>query len=313
MKILDESVVRAEEIDSLGHLNARFYMERVARANEALIASLGLDLATRDKAGAVLARPDAYIRYQREQRLGAQLQVRSGLIDVDGDSLRIFHEVRNAVTDDIASVTLATFTLQSRATRTPMPLPAAVVETARAVREPLPDYGNPRSLTLTQPRLDVTFQHVFDRVGAFGDGATGMLTERVLPQDICDEFGFVRDGEELLPAIFRRGRPEELEVLGPPITVSPSGLRYGWALMELRTLQVSRPRAGDRVRSIGAILGMNRKVRQSRRWTFNGDSGALISIDDTVALLLDIDGRQAIEIPADLREELSRQGAPELA
>ena len=42
MQQLDQSPVGPEEIDSLGHLNVRFYLLRVDRANRRLFEALGL-------------------------------------------------------------------------------------------------------------------------------------------------------------------------------------------------------------------------------------------------------------------------------
>src|SRR3954467_4749631 len=109
MRLLDESVVEPHEIDSLGHLNVRHYMDRIARANDALLASFGLTPQALDTVGGALARADMYHRYQREQRLGARLKVLSGLVAAAPQTLRVFHEVRNVDTDDIASVMLTEY------------------------------------------------------------------------------------------------------------------------------------------------------------------------------------------------------------
>ena len=43
MQLLHESTVLPEEIDSLGHMNVRFYMTRMEQANRVLVANLGID------------------------------------------------------------------------------------------------------------------------------------------------------------------------------------------------------------------------------------------------------------------------------
>jgi hypothetical protein len=42
MRALYTSDIQANEIDGLGHLNVRFYMERAQRANRVLLQELGL-------------------------------------------------------------------------------------------------------------------------------------------------------------------------------------------------------------------------------------------------------------------------------
>jgi acyl-CoA thioesterase FadM len=43
MQILDDGPVLDTEIDSLGHMNVRFYLNRVDRANRSLLQKLGLN------------------------------------------------------------------------------------------------------------------------------------------------------------------------------------------------------------------------------------------------------------------------------
>ena len=42
MKLLQETQVLPEEIDSLGHMNVRYYMARMEQANSLMMAELGL-------------------------------------------------------------------------------------------------------------------------------------------------------------------------------------------------------------------------------------------------------------------------------
>jgi hypothetical protein len=201
------------------------------------------------------------------------------------------------------------FALEQKATRARLPIPAEVLARALAALVQLPDYGAPRSLTLDPLRRDVTFAQIFARVGDRGDGANGGLSERTIPAEGCDEYGYLREGAELVVAMEPPGRGPG-QSFGPPVTVTREGLRYGWALMELRSVNFARPRAGDVLRAIGALIGLEGKIRRSRRWTFEAASGRLMAIDDTAAILLDIDKRRAMDIPPELREELAdRQGA----
>lgn len=63
MQLLDEAPVLDSEIDSLGHMNVRYYMGRVFRASAFLQLDLGLNSAIPQ--GAVLRRYDTYSRFRR--------------------------------------------------------------------------------------------------------------------------------------------------------------------------------------------------------------------------------------------------------
>ena len=67
MQQLDQSPVGPEEIDSLGHLNVRFYLARVDRANRVLLNALGLGASVLETRLAVLRRMDTYCKFRRER------------------------------------------------------------------------------------------------------------------------------------------------------------------------------------------------------------------------------------------------------
>jgi acyl-CoA thioester hydrolase len=306
MRLLDSAAIQPEEIDNLGHLNVRHYLLRVYRGNQQLMELIGLPREARRAAGAVLGRAGSYTRYHREQRLGATLEVRGGILDIAGSEIRTFCEIRNAESGEVAATFLSELVLEAPATRAPLPWPAETPARAEALRVALPDYGAPRTLTLDPPRLDVTFEAVLARVGEDGDGGYGTLAERTIAPEDCDSFGYLSDGGDLMQGALRAAEP--------PIVTGEGGLRFGWAVLESRMIQYSRPRRGDVLRSIGAVVGLQRKARHTRRWTFDAASGQVAATDDTVSIALDLAARRAIEIPAALREEIcARHHAPEFA
>jgi acyl-CoA thioesterase FadM len=50
MQLLDEAPMLESEIDSLGHMNVRYYLGRVDRANELLLSKLGIQATQSDTA-----------------------------------------------------------------------------------------------------------------------------------------------------------------------------------------------------------------------------------------------------------------------
>ena len=83
MHILDESPVLESEIDSLGHMNVRFYIARIDRANNALLKLIGIDAAALP--GIVISRSDTYSRFHREQFADSSLEVHGGLLKTGKD------------------------------------------------------------------------------------------------------------------------------------------------------------------------------------------------------------------------------------
>ena len=84
-------------------------------------------------------------------------------------------------------------------------------------------------------------------------------------------------------------------------------------MMETRTVRYEQPRLGDHVRYFGADLSVSDKSRHSRRWALNATTGALLGISDSVGVCIDLNARRAIEVPEELRGDMSRHHLPQLA
>jgi len=314
MHLLHSSPILPEEIDRLGHLNVRYYMVRAYRANQELLIRLGLSREARKALGVMLGRNDSYTRFHREQHLGATLDVLGGVLEMGPHTLRTAFEIRNADTGEAAAAIVSEFQLEAGATREPIRWPTGLRERALAYEVSLSEHATPRTLDFEPPKSDVRFEDVLARVGEDGDGEWGALVEREITAEDCDAFGFLSEGNELMPGGGGRGQTPGLDrAFGPPIEANEDGRRVGWAVQELRLTQFRRPRVGDTLRSIGAVVRLYRKARTARRWTFDARTGAVVSIDDNVAVALDLDHRRAIEIPASELRTMAPRHAPEFA
>ncbi|MDB5446508.1 MAG: bifunctional 3-hydroxyacyl-CoA dehydrogenase/thioesterase [Phenylobacterium sp.] len=314
MHLLDHSLVAADEIDSLGHMNVRFYGTRVARANARLMTDYGLDRDRRKALGVALTAVDTYRRYRHEQFKDAALEVHGGVLDATPEAIKLFYEIRNPQKGETAATFIVDYALKDLATRASVPFAAELLRRAQAESIALPDYGAPRSLSLDPPRLDVTFEAIERKLAQAGEsGMMGGRFERTIEAEDCDAYGFLRAGEDpMFPSRLFAERRASGE-FGPPVLKTDAGHRFAWAWMETREVQVSRPRAGDVLRQIGAELSLQRKTRRSRRWIFNLTRGEMVSLDDILAIALDLDARKAIEIPAEMRARLEQGCVPEFA
>lgn len=316
MQRLHESHVREDEIDSLGHMNVRFYMARVEQANLRLFAQFGLDKDAIRAADARLAQIDTYCRYHREQFPGAALEVHGGVLSVKESSLVLFYEVSNPTKGETAATFIIEYALLSRASRTAVPLTEAIRKAARGAVVDLPDRGAPRTLQLVPPNLNVTLA---DLEAKLGDrevfGLMGGRAEREVLAEDCDEHGFLHPDQDLM---FNAKRMLEHAKkapgkFGPPTFVSDEGHRFAWAWLESRVVRVEPPRAGDVLQAINAEVGIQSKTRHSRRWIFNTRTGNIAALDDTIGIALDLDARKSIPIPTKVRAMLEGQHVPELA
>jgi len=312
MHQLDQSPVGPEEIDSLGHLNVRFYLARVDRANRVLLDALGLGASVLEAQGATLRRMDTYCKFRREQFEGSELSVHGGVLQASGSQVRSYFEIRNAARDEIAATFVTGTVMADHTSRQPLELPSSVQQVNEQYGVQIPAYAQPRSLSLEPPRLDVPFQLLMDRIGESVEfGMTGRREGMIEASD-CGPDGVLRDDVELMFVMFRKQMEQlDAKAFGPPIQRTDEGHRFAWAMLETRNIEVARPRAGDAVIWIGADVGIAEKSRQSRRWAFVKDTGQLLSIHDSVGIAMDLDARRAIAIPRSVRETMDRHYLPE--
>jgi len=279
------STVTEDQIDHLGHMNVRFYAVNARAGTNALLTQLGWD----DPADADVF--DMYTRHHREQLLGTELEVRSGLLGADADSIRIYHELADASTGDLA----ATFVYRVRTTR------GASIDRRDTVE--LPAHGTPRSVdldaTLSAPPL-ATVQQL----------DLAVRTPRTLERD--DMGGTDTVASHMVPMLIWGGTPPD----GAEHTLihkGPTGETVGWATMETRVGIVRLPELGARIQSFGATTAMADKTTQMSMWAYDLDTGDLLVSFEVISVLFDVGARRAMSIPDDLRAEHAARLHPDLA
>ncbi len=312
MQALDSSRVTPEEIDSLGHLNVRFYLTRLDRANTKLLGALGLCEAELDRRHATLRRVDTYSRFRREQFEGAELAVHGGIVGCVGDQVRCYFEIRNSVTEQVAANFVTGTVMSDVASRQPIELPESMRQVNERYSVRIPRDAVPRSLSLDPPRTDVPFDRLMAEVGESTEfGMTGRREGTIEAED-CGPDGLLRDDVELMFVMFRRQvNAADAKSFGPPVLYTDEGHRFGWAMLETRNVDLGRPRAGDVIVWIGADVAIAEKSRQSRRWAFVKSTGQLLSIHNSVGVAMDLDARRAIAIPRSIRRAMERHYLPQ--
>ena len=312
---LNETPVTADQIDSLGHLNVRYYIERMDDANRRLLSGLGIT----GNADTFLRRVDTYNKFRREQFEGAVLSthgalIAEGLIGPAG-SVPAYFEVRNEATGEIAASFL-TATLRVDQT-TQQPVGAMVSEGLPSSGElaPMapPEASLPRSLSLSAPRV-IPMQTLMDELPT--EVVQGNMTgrrENVVKVEDCDDRGRLREDVDLMTIVFR-ALPQDADdqaTMGPPIQRDESGRRFAWAMMETRSYVFEYPHVGDVVIALSVDLDCGDKWRQTRRFMFNKGSGSILGVYDSIGVCIDLDARRAIETPAALKELIKATARPD--
>jgi acyl-CoA thioesterase FadM len=282
LAITHRSTVTEDQIDHLGHMNVRFYGENAREGTAAVLAELTGDPSI------TFTPVFVYTRHHREQLLGARLFVQSGVLDVRADELRLYHELLNEDTGVVA----ATFVHRLR-TDDGAPLPAAVAARARDVIVPISERGQARSIDLeadpvaSAPSLD----EVRSRDLAIRKPRT-VTPEECGPDGVvlwANAPGLVWGGEPIqrrLPALLHDG---------------PNGEKMGWASMETRIATRRLPRAGDRIESFSAVVGLRDKTSHRILWAYDTDTRDLLVSFEIVNLAFDTLQRAPMSIPDEIR------------
>ena len=309
MQLLNESTVLPEEIDSLGHMNVRYYTARTEQANRVLLANLGIR--EDGVAWGFLRSADTYARFRREQFEGATLHAIGGLLEPAGEGMRSYVEIVNPDTEDVAATFIVTTVLVDSATRRTLPL--RVPETPAACVE-VPSFARPRSLSLDAVDADLSQEELDARIPeAESGGMMGGRREITIEEADVDEAGWLREDVELMFLPFvKMARKAGIEQ-GPPVSETAEGRRIGWAVMETRTQRFGQPRLGDRLAYFGADVALEEKSRVSRRWAFDQRTGRLLGITDTVGICIDLEARRAVPWPDDLHQQIAQNLQPDLA
>ena len=307
--LLDESKVLAEEIDSLGHMNVRFYMERMERANRKLLSDL--ELPSELMAKSFVRRTDTYTRFRAEQFEGSTLHTVGGILDVTEGGMRSYVEIRNPDLEQSAATFIVTTGLIDRKTRVQQPFP--LVSNA-ALETKVPDYAQPRTLSLGLPQTDVTFD---DLIAAIPDEDLGSVHrgryDTTVEEGDVDQEGWLKPDAELMFLPFSKMAAQTGVQHGPPVFETESGQRVGWAVMETRTQTLGQPKLGDHLQYFNADVALEKKSRVTRRWAFNSGTGQLVGMSDTVGICIDLDARKAIDWPDELRVEIEAKMQPQFA
>ena len=274
LTVTHTSTVTEDQIDHLGHMNVRHYAFNARAATRSFLGH-----------GSIF---DMYTRHHREQLLGSELQVRSGVLEVDAGSTRVYHELVNAVNGDIA----ATFVYRVRSS-----VPTDHVETIE-----LPERGRPRSIdidaVMTAPAIEE-----LERLGL------AMRAPRTIDRD--DTAGGDRVSSALVPMMFWGGTPidgGEQQL----VHTGPNGENMGWATMETRATVGRLPELGTRIQSFAATTAVADKTTQSSMWVYDLDENELLASFELVNVLFDIGARRAMSIPDDMRAEHASRLHPEL-
>ncbi|MBW1648118.1 MAG: acyl-CoA thioesterase [Deltaproteobacteria bacterium] len=103
MPITHRGVVYPWQCDHVGHMNVMWFVGKFDEATWNLFALVGMTAAYLAREYRGMAAVEQHLRYRRELRAGDVLVVRSGVIEVKEKALKFYHEMREALSEEIAA------------------------------------------------------------------------------------------------------------------------------------------------------------------------------------------------------------------
>ncbi|MGD9980850.1 MAG: thioesterase family protein [Hyphomonadaceae bacterium] len=291
---LYQGSVNTWECDDGGHLNVRFHFERAFTGLAHMARALELPRAFTESAGSTLIAQDVHVRFLKEARPGAPLQMHGGVIELGETDATLCLDMRH---HDGAPGTVFTFKVRHVETRglRSFPWSARSRAAAKRLKTKLPDHAKPRSIDLTKAPAQASRQAAID-LGAMRIG--GALVQ----PDQCDALGRLR-GEHIagrisdsVPNLLAQYRQATAEN-----GASPAG-----AVVEARVVFRKFPRAGELIEVHSGIVEVGDKTLRLVHWVVDPESGAAWASMEAVALTFDTKTRKALAPSAEARERTAK-------
>lgn len=297
------------ECDENGHLNVRFYASKVGEGLATLWHHLGMSRTARRVSGLDMVVADQHLRFLREMHPGWGLAGRAGILEVGEDRLRVYVELVNGHTDAVSATFNMLIVSRDRRTGQPMPLAEPVRARAEELLMDLPAHGAPRSIALDDPGI---FVRGAPTLAQTDDMGLIEITRGVVQPIECDDAG------QMLPEFYIGRISDGVVHLARHYRPVDTGkerslVKYGGAVLEYR-LRFNKPlHQGNIVVVRSGLKHVGEKANHIIHWTFNAETGELVSASEAIGITLDLEARKVVPLPEDRKAHLQKLVIPGLA
>ncbi len=287
----------AWECDEMGHMNVRFYVNRMMEGLAELAHVIGIPAAFSATAASTLKPRDQHIRYLHEARAGESLLLHAGVMETTDTSALIYQQLEHA--DGRPCATFRTWVdhveLSTGKAFDWSPRTRATLETISA--EPH-ERSAPRSIDFAATPAPEAPMSEADAINALTIG------RGVIPAAHCDAHGdmlaemFVARVSDSVGFFLNDWRHNVARNLG----AEPG--RIGGAVIEARWVYRRWPSAGDRFVIRTAVAGVSENTQAYHHWLMDPDTGQAWGTNHTVAIAFDLEQRRLHKITAEDQQDL---------
>ncbi len=126
-------VVYPRQCDHVGHMNVMWYVGKFDEATWHLLATVGITPSYLRQEQRGMAAVQQNITYKRELHAGDIVTIRSGILEVKDKVIRLFHEMQDEETGEIAAVTILTGVHMGTQSRVACPFPEEIVALGKEI------------------------------------------------------------------------------------------------------------------------------------------------------------------------------------
>ncbi|MFN3511835.1 MAG: thioesterase family protein [Phenylobacterium sp.] len=295
--------VNTWECDEMGHLNVRFWVAKALQGLVGLAREMGMPHAFAPDAEATLVLRDLHMRFLREARPGAALDMTGGVVSLDECEARLLLVIRHVSGEPAATFQCVVAHATPRDLRA-FPWPQRVRSRAEGLRVEVPPHAAARSIDLSPVAVAASLNRA-EELGLMRIGLSA-----IGPGDL-DAFGRMR------PEIFIGQVSDGVARLfdRPPPALKPGGSepRIGGAVLEYRAVFADWPRAGDAVEVRSGFAECAPKTRRVFHWMVDPVSGKPWVSSEAVVISFDLDARKVVELTPEAMAAFQARVAPGLS
>lgn len=291
------------ECDMMGHMNVRHYFAKCDQAIRFAALQLGITPRLSRDEGIELVITDQHVRFLQEQHAGAGLGIRMGVLDFSDDRIRLYQEIYNTLSGDVATSFITTAQPRRVADDSLVAWPDAAGAFANANRTEIPDYAQPRSLDLAPGVDNMTLQKV-EELNLYESSAG------VISATNCDVAGRIRPA--FLIGHIADGVVNMTQQFKTRGFIDDSERRIGGAVLEYRLIYRYRPRAGSLFTVRTGLAEVMDKTNRFATWMMDLETGRPILSAASVGLSFDLDTRKVVAPPPQARAEMAAMMTPGL-
>ena len=283
------------ECDEMGHMNIQFYMGKTSDAAFHQQAFLGLGYDHQKVERTTYVALEHHIRFHKELFASDLVSVRSGVLSVGNKTMRIYQEVRNALTDSLSATLVVDVGHFDMEKRTLVPWSDFSRDQADKIQVERPVHAQPKSQPDGSLDRDVTLQRA------------DMLSMHETNRSAVNRWEC--DSNEHMNSRFYLARFSECQghmwAHAGLDRHAQKAKGLATATVEMRIAYFKELNAGQTLFVRTGLEGQGPKTLRYRHWMFNAETGEPAAAAEGTALLISRETRKAVTLPDEICTTLS--------